>query len=58
MSELSIEQFIAFLSKDKCIHCEKKPKWFASPTSPAYCDEHFPYKDLDKEKECAQTANP
>ena len=45
MTWLTLEQFLS-LGK-KCSHCDKKAKWIANEKSPAYCDQHFPYIDMD-----------
>lgn len=48
MTWLTLEQFFA-LDK-KCSRCDRQAKWVASLDSPAYCEEHFPYFDIEKSK--------
>jgi hypothetical protein len=43
---MTIDQFLAIGMK--CSHCEKKATWLAHTESPAYCDEHFPYWDINR----------
>jgi hypothetical protein len=40
---LSIDQLLTL--GVKCSHCDRIAKWIASEDVPAYCDEHFPYKE-------------
>lgn len=47
---LSLDQFMAYIKKEKCSHCDKKPMGFSGPDSPAYCDDHFPYHEEKNEK--------
>jgi len=35
----------------KCSHCDKKAKWLDkyNEKNPAYCDEHYPFKEEDED---------
>lgn len=48
----TIEEFLQWMGEDckliKCSHCDKNASWWADKDSPAYCDEHFPYRDIRK----------
>ena len=46
---LTLDQLLAFLDERRrfCSHCSKKSKWFSDYESPSYCDDHYPYKEID-----------
>jgi len=43
MGWLTLDQFGA-LGK-QCSQCDRPAQWLAHKDSPAYCDEHFPYRE-------------
>lgn len=43
------DQFMAFLERQKCNHCDKRAKWLPYEKGIAYCDDHYPYWDIPED---------
>lgn len=50
MTWLTTAQLLAWLNNRSCAICKGKALYFADPQMPAYCDEHYPYKEFMDEE--------
>jgi hypothetical protein len=48
MTWMTLDQFLKWIEKPKCSHCDKKATWYAGEAEPVYCDDHYPFKLSDE----------
>jgi hypothetical protein len=42
---MSKDQFLSYLERQKCSHCENRATWLPREKGIGYCDNHFPYNE-------------